>query len=240
MQKQSCRRPRHAALMQGRDSAFTLIELLVVIAVIAILASLLLPALSRAKESARSTICSNHIRQLGVAAILYSGDTGRFPNILEWLYARGGAPADPASGKLYPYLRTRTVYLCPTDKAALEATQRPSFPAARQHSYLINCMMCHAHDITACLSPSQTIMFLEATNSSMGNVSFISGMASPSPPPPGPIPSVSALAFLHNRRGNLLLADNHVEKMNKKRFDDAQRLKRFWYPTEQTGRTGGL
>jgi len=239
MQKQSCSHPRRAALMQGRGSAFTLIELLVVIAVIAILASLLLPALSRAKESARSTICLNHIRQLGVAAVLYSGDTGRFPNILEWLYARGGGPADPASGKLYPYLRTRTVYLCPTDKAALEASQRPGFPAARQHSYLINCMMCHAHDITACLSPSQTIMFLEATNSpTLPN--YVSAMASPPPPPPGPIPSGSALAFLHNRRGNLLLADNHVEKMNKKRFDDAQRLKRFWYPTEQTGRTGGL
>src|SRR6185503_3923035 len=66
-------------VMRGRR-AFTLIELLVVVAIVALLGALLLPALTRAKESGRRVACASNLRQLAIALDLYAVDhDGLYP-----------------------------------------------------------------------------------------------------------------------------------------------------------------
>jgi prepilin-type processing-associated H-X9-DG protein len=80
-----------------RLPAFTVVELLVVIAIIAVLAALLLPALSKSKDQAQSIACKNHLKQIGLALKMYASDYGWYPPLAE-----KGNP-DLCFDRLYPY-----------------------------------------------------------------------------------------------------------------------------------------
>jgi prepilin-type N-terminal cleavage/methylation domain-containing protein len=90
-------------------SAFTLIELLVVIAIIAILASMLLPTLSMAKQAGQRMACLDNQKQLGYANTMYASDnSGFFP-----------PRSAPIAGRncFIRITKTSRVLLCPTDAA---------------------------------------------------------------------------------------------------------------------------
>ena len=97
--------------VKGGRRGFTLVELLVVIAIIAVLASILFPVLSRAKEAAKKTACLSNDRQLTLGVIMYAGDVD---DVLPPV-------ASPTNDPLWvdlvqPYIRNLQVRVCPDDQ----------------------------------------------------------------------------------------------------------------------------
>lgn len=148
-----------------RKKGFTLIELLVVIAIIALLLSVIIPAIRKAKMHAQTTVCKTNLRQYGLAMTTYLADNdGVYPYCRNAIYKgmttsprcqwhnEDTSPANNPgiAGPLWPYLSNMDAHLCPTfemfskryGESHLE--HNASVPVKPQYSYSQNAFLGHS------------------------------------------------------------------------------------------------
>jgi prepilin-type N-terminal cleavage/methylation domain-containing protein len=228
--------------------AFTLVELLVTVAIIAILAALLAGSLGNAKESARTVLCQNNNYQIALATGMYATDNRNcIPSAVNWLFNRDHSLpnfGDFSTGRIYPYLTSKDVYMCPTDRAdfgkkkgmfkVMRAYEEWAPKGLRKNSYVMNCNVCHRNSLDSWNRPSLTMLYFEmnmVTNDCLGMGNIGSRVMSPG----DAVPRI--FSSRHKRCSMFTFGDLHAEKrvtLTKEGFEMIGReqpgTEEFWVP----------
>jgi prepilin-type N-terminal cleavage/methylation domain-containing protein/prepilin-type processing-associated H-X9-DG protein len=190
-----------------RRRAFTLIELLVVIAIIGILASLIMPALGRAKDKAKGAACMSNLRQVGLALVMYADDFQAYP--------QGWGDGMVWGAKLLPYVaRTGDMFFCPADRPD-PAPLSPDWN--RGFSYGHNSYGHYPAQLGLGTAPdpvvrdSQILRPTDMIAAGDNDQHWPGSLLLPKPAPGGPNPLRVLPSRRHGGGANMVFCDGHVE-----------------------------